>query len=134
MNTGEGNKCLRHYGTYGLRFTYVYTHAKPDFTAAVCNAGNQKSQVARSLLEEVCSRRRRRRRFRSIFSYIYQNARSAVLVRTRPRLAEARAVKAVHPRIPRTIGETTVLPLRVGLRKLPIFLADESSGSRFFQK
>lgn len=76
------------------------------------NAGNQKSQIDRLLLEEIyCRRRRRRRRF----PYIYRNTRSGVLVRTRPRLFEARAVKAVHPRIPRTIGETTVLPLRVSL-------------------
>lgn len=108
--TGRG-KCSWHYGTYGLRFTYVYTHAKPDFTAAVYNAGNQKSQIVRSLLEEICSRRRGRKRF----PYIYRNARSVVLVWTRPRLVKARAVKAVHPRIRRTIRETTVLPLRVDL-------------------
>lgn len=118
---GGRGKCSWHYGTYGLRFTYVYTHAKPDFTAAVYNAGNQKSQIIRSLLEEIYSRRRRRR-----FPYIYRNARSVVLVWTRPRLVKARAVKAVHPRIPRSerqryfrfvsIFQTANLPRRWILR------------------
>lgn len=56
-----------------------------------------------------------------------------VLVWTRPRLAKARAVKAVHPRIPRTIRETTVPPLRVDLSNCRSFLQMNPLDPDFFK-
>lgn len=67
-----------------------------------CNAVKSKASGRLLAVQESPLRSRRRRRFRSILPSIYRNTRIAVLVRTRPRLAEARAVKAVHPRVLRT--------------------------------
>lgn len=57
----------------------------------------------------------RGRRLRSILTLICRNARSAVLVRTRPGLAKARAVKAVHPRVLSATRDNGTSAPRVGI-------------------